>query len=180
MRTVYYTATTLDGFIAGDDHSLAWLLSRDIDQSGPGGYEPFIGRVGALVMGANTYAWIREHGEEAQPGGDPWPYQVPTWVLTHRDFEGYPGQDIRFTSRPVEELYDEMVAAVDGRDLWVVGGGDVAGQFADLGLLDEVIASVAPVTLGSGAPLLPRHVELRLESVARNGDFAVMTHTVVR
>jgi dihydrofolate reductase len=61
-----------------------------------------------------------------------------------------------------------------------VGGGDLVGQFADAGLLDEVLVTIAPVTLGAGAPLLPRRVELRLEEVARNGDFACARYTVGR
>ncbi len=62
----------------------------------------------------------------------------------------------------------------------VRGGGDVAGQFADAGLLDEVWVGYAPVTLGSGAPLLPRRVELALQEVVRNEDFACARYTVVR
>jgi dihydrofolate reductase len=46
--------------------------------------------------------------------------------------------------------------------------------------LDEVIVSIAPVTLGAGAPLLPRRTELQLEDVARNGDFACARYSVVR
>ena len=65
----------------------------------------------------------------------------------------------------------EMVAAAGGKDLWVVGGGDLAGQFADAGLLDEVWVQYAPVTLGSGAPLLPRALDLELLEVARNRNF---------
>ena len=64
-----------------------------------------------------------------------------------------------------------MAAAAGNRNLWIVGGGDLAGQFADAGLLDEVIVSIAPVTLGAGAPLLPRRIELRLDETDRNGDF---------
>ena len=63
--------------------------------------------------------------------------------------------------------------------VWVVGGGDLAGQFADAGLLDELWVQYAPVTLGAGAPLLPRHVELRLEDVVRNRDFACARYTVL-
>ncbi len=69
---------------------------------------------------------------------------------------------MRITASPVAKVHDELVAAAGDGDVWVVGGGDLAGQFADLGLLDEVIVNIAPVTLGSGKPLLPRHVELRL------------------
>jgi dihydrofolate reductase len=56
----------------------------------------------------------------------------------------------------------------------------LAGQFADAGLLDEVIVSIAPVTLGAGAPLLPRPIELRLDEVGRNGDFVAARFSVVR
>ena len=74
----------------------------------------------------------------------------------------------------------EEMAAAGGKNLWIVGGGDLAGQFADAGLLDEVIVYIAPVTLGSGAPLLPRRVELRLEELGRNRDFACARYAVVR
>ena len=60
-----------------------------------------------------------------------------------------------------------MVAAAGGKDLWVVGGGDLVGQFADEGLLDEVIAYIAPVTLGAGRPLLPRRFDLELVELDR-------------
>ena len=74
----------------------------------------------------------------------------------------------------------EEMAAAGGKNLWIVGGGDLAGQFADAGRLDEVIVYIAPVTLGSGAPLLPRRVELRLEELGRNRDFACARYAVVR
>jgi dihydrofolate reductase len=73
-----------------------------------------------------------------------------------------------------------MVRAAGGKNVWIVGGGDLAGQFADAGLLDEVLVTIAPVTLGAGAPLLPRRIELTLEQVARNGDFVCATFGVVR
>jgi dihydrofolate reductase len=73
-----------------------------------------------------------------------------------------------------------MLAAAGDRDLWLVGGGDLAAQFAVRGLLDEVVVSLAPVTLGGGFPLLPRHVELRPLEVAANGEFACLRYAVVR
>lgn len=173
-RTSFYTATTLDGFLATDDHDLGWLLTRDIDQSGPGGYEPFIERIGAIVMGANTYLWLREHSPS-------WEYRQPTWVLTHRgELPHFEDADVHFTAQPLDELHAELVAAAAGKDVWVVGGGDLAGQFAELGLLDEVLVAIAPVTLGSGKPLLPHPVELRLREVDRNGEFIVAAYDVVR
>lgn len=178
-RTVYYTATTLDGFIADPQHSLDWLLTREADHEGALGYQAFEKTVGSLVMGASTYRWVREHG-----GPDAWSYTQPAWVLTHRAMQPYPGADIRFAAADsAEELravHAELVAAAGDLDVWVVGGGPVAALFAGAGLLDEVIVSIAPVTLGAGMPLLPAHVELVTREVAQNGEFAVVRYDVVR
>jgi dihydrofolate reductase len=76
-------------------------------------------------------------------------------------------------------VHRELLEAAGDRNVWIVGGGDLAGQFADAGLLDEVIVYAAPVTLGAGAPLLPRRVELRLEETARNGDFVTARYGVI-
>lgn len=173
-RTVYYTATSLDGFLADEHSSLDWLLSRHVDEHGPMGYAQFAARIGALAMGASTYEWVRAH----EP--DSWPYTVPAWVFTHRQLAAFPGADIRFTAADVGRVHARMLAAAGERDLWVVGGGDLAGQFADRGLLDEVIVSIAPVTLGSGAPLLPRRLELARTEQAVNGEFVCVRYDVVR
>lgn len=91
-----------------------------------------------------------------------------------------PGADIRFVRGDVAPVHRRMLEAAGDRDVWIVGGGDLAGQFADAGLLDEVLVFIAPVTLGAGAPVLPRHVELRLEELARNGEFACARYSAVR
>ena len=178
-RMTFYTASTLDGFLATPDHSLDWLLTRETDEGGPAGYTKFIAGIGAMAMGASTYLWVLEHA-----GIDKWEYDIPCWVFTHRDdlpvANGPDGPgDIRFTQSDVREVYAEMAAAAGGRDLWMVGGGDLAGQFAEHGLLHEVIVSFAPVTIGAGRPLLPRHVEMRLRQLDRNGEFAVLHYDVL-
>jgi dihydrofolate reductase len=172
--TQYYTATTLDGFIADPDNSLEWLFTRARDESGPQNYGEFIEQVGALAMGATTYEWILDHE------GSKWPYDIPCWVFTHRDLAVMPDAPIAFVQGDVAPVHEELAAAAGDRNVWVVGGGDLAGQFADAGLLDEVIVSIAPVTLGAGAPLLPRRLELRLEEVGRNGDFVAARYSVAR
>jgi dihydrofolate reductase len=179
--TQYYTATSLDGFIADPDDSLGWLFSRRQDRSGHLSYDEFIAGVGALAMGRTTYEWILDH-EFA--GKDPsewkWPYDVPGWVFTHRQLPIVPGAPIEFTEGDVAPVHEQMVGTANGRNVWIVGGGDFAAQFADAGLLDEVIVYIAPVTLGAGAPLLPRRTELDLIELGRNGDFACAKYAVVR
>ena len=176
MATIYYTGCTLDGFIATEDHSLDWLLSRDIDPDGPMGYPGFRERLGAAVMGATTWQWIVDHHEGDQD--ELWG-PLSTWVLTHRTFADAPAS-VRFARDDVRAVHAEMTEAAGDQDIWIIGGGEVVGQFHDAGLLDEVWLQYAPVTLGSGAPVLPRHVEVRLEEVHRNRDFACVRHTVVR
>lgn len=174
-RTTYYTATTLDGFLADEHDSLDWLLSQDIDERGAMNYDDFYAGIGALAMGATTYEWLRAH---LAATGERWPYDIGSWVFTHRDLPAI-AEPITFTSEPVEKVHAAMVAAAGGKDLWVVGGGDLAGQFADCGLLDEVVVSIAPVTLGAGRPLLPRPLDLRLVEHGRNRAFLCARYEVV-
>lgn len=170
MPTVFYTACSLDGFIADPDNSLDWLFVSDIDLAGPMAYPGFVADVGALAMGATTYQWLLDHDEG-------WAYEQPTWVFTHRDFPE-PRGDVRFVSGDVRATHAEMVAAAAGATVWLVGGGELVGQFADAGLLDEVWVQYAPVTLGGGAPLLPRRLDLRLLEVERNRDFCMTRYAV--
>ena len=179
--TQYYTATTLDGYIADPNNSLDWLFTRAREPGGPLSYEEFIRDVGALAMGSTTYEWILDHEFADKPPEEwQWPYEIPCWVFTHRQLRVVPDASVEFTSGDVAEVHERMRQAADGRNVWIVGGGDLAGQFADAGLLDEVIVSIAPVTLGGGAPLLPRRIELRLEEHGRNGDFVGARFSVVR
>ena len=179
--TQYYTATSLDGFIADPDNSLGWLFTREQDREGPLNYADFIAGVGALAMGSTTYEWILDHEFAGKPqAGWKWPYEIPGWVFTHRDVPVVPDAPIEFTSGDVASVHLRMLEAAGGRNVWIVGGGDLAGQFADAGLLDEVIVYIAPVTLGGGPPLFPRRLELRLEETGRNRDFVASRYSVVR
>jgi dihydrofolate reductase len=180
-RTQYYTATTLDGFIADPDNSLDWLFTRGQEPDGLLNYGAFMVDVGAMAMGATTYEWILNHefGDREQAAWK-WPYDIPCWVFTHRQLPVVPDSQVVFTSAEIATVHDEMVRAARDRNVWIVGGGDLAGQFADAGLLDEVLVMIAPVTLGEGAPLLPRQIELRLDELGRNGDFVAAKFSVVR
>lgn len=183
MKTQYYTASSLDGFIATEDHSLEWLFPLgDIADTG---YPAFIAEVGALAMGASTYEWMLRHViKTGTPSAGAWPYTQPTWVFTHRRLPGVSGADIRFASGDVRPVHDAMRSAARGANLWIVGGGDLAGQFHDAGLLDELIVQVASVTLGRGQPLLPRSITqppLRLTSARAIGTgFAELRYELPR
>ncbi|MEV4637990.1 dihydrofolate reductase family protein [Actinoplanes sp. NPDC049548] len=179
-KTQYYTATSIDGFIADKDNSLDWLFEVE-DADNP--FSAFFDKVGAFVMGATTYEWVLEHDalldqpiKWADYYGD-----TPAWVFTHRDLPRIPGADLTFVQGDVRPVHAAMTTAAAGKNIWVVGGGELAGAFADAGLLDEIILGVAPVTLNGGAALLPRRMgssRLRLGGVEQRGQFAYLTYEV--
>ncbi|HEY9290524.1 MAG TPA: dihydrofolate reductase family protein [Microlunatus sp.] len=181
MVTQYYTATSIDGFITDADYSLDWLFQ--FDEGDESGYPAFIEQVGAIVMGATTYEWILSHHINADAEHpQPWAYEQPCWIFTHRRLPQIEEADLRFVSGDVVPIHAEMAQAAAGRNIWIVGGGELVGQFHDHGLLDEVIISVAPVFLGAGAPLLPRKISTPpLELVASRvvaGVFAELRYRV--
>lgn len=103
------------------------------------------------------------------------------WVFTHRELPGVPGADVRFVQGDVAPEHAEMVREADGRNVWLVGGGELVGAFADRGLLDEILLGVQPVLLGAGAPLLPRRLtskRLRLESARQDGQQVHLVYSV--
>ncbi len=171
MKTQYFTATSLDGFIATEDDSLEWLFPLgNLDDSS---YPAFIAEVGALAMGSATYEWIARNAEMvAAETGSPWPYTQPAWVFSTRRLSAIEGADLRFVRGDVRQVHDQMRATVGSKNIWIVGGGDLAGQFYDANLLDELILQVGSATLGQGKPLFPRRVlspQLRLVSVRQMG-----------
>jgi dihydrofolate reductase len=170
--TVYYCASSLDGYIAEADDSLDWLtgyegaFEHEAAEPSPmsegGAYEGFYSGVGALVGGSTTYEWILDHLDHLDAaGGGKWPYPgKPYWVLSSRQLRlpDDEAADVRVVDASVGELYGELAAAAGDGVIWVVGGGGVASQFADAGRLDEVHLTVVPVVLGAGKPLFERRL----------------------
>ena len=109
--TQYYTATSLDGFIADPDNSLDWLFTRAREDDGPLNYGEFIAGVGAMAMGSTTYEWILDHEfADKDPAEWKWPYDIPCWVFTHRQLPVVPEAPVEFTSADVATVHD-----ADGR-----------------------------------------------------------------
>jgi len=182
-RILFDTATSLNGWIADEDNSLAWLFAVD------GGTTPapelLPPNAGVLVEGSTTYEWLLAESDLlAHP--EKWREfhgDRPTFVFTTRTLPVPDGANITFLSGPVAEAMPTLRAAAGESDIWVIGGGDLAGQFLDAGELDEIAVSIAPVLLMGGAPLLPRRVEadrLRLVSAKAVGQFARLVYAVSR
>jgi dihydrofolate reductase len=157
MKTQYYASSSLDGFIATEDDSLEWLFPlANLDDAG---FASFIADVGALAMGSATYEWMMRHSDRMiAETGSPWPYQQPTWVFSSRTLPKLAGADIRFAHGDVHDAFTEMRREAGEKNIWIVGGGELAAQFYDAGIMDELIVQIGSVTLRQGKPLLPRRV----------------------
>lgn len=182
MKTIYYTASSLDGYIADQENSLDWLFQfGDPEDSS---YPEFIKSIGAVAMGSTTYEWVLPHLPKDAGGRTQWVYEQPTWVFSTRSLPKLETGEIYFVEGDVKPIYEEMAAAAKGKDLWIAGGGDLVGQFYDQGLLDEIIVTIASVTLAKGAPFLPREITtppLRLLSAKTTGpDFVELRYAVQR
>ena len=181
MKTQYFTATSLDGYIAGPNHSLDWLFQFGNEDPS---YNDFIKDVGAIVMGSSTYEWILKHDTFAdRDKPKPWLYNQPAWVFTSRSLQTVPNADIRFVKGNVLPVYQEIVKNIGEKNLWIVGGGNLAAQFHEHGLLDEMIVTIAPVILTDGYPLFTSTIikpPLRVVSVKPYSDGLVQLRLEVQ
>ncbi len=179
--TQYYTATSIDGFTADSDDSLEWLFEVEEGTDNPFG--AFFSNIGAFCMGATTYEWVLRNDnvlEEPENWHEMYG-DVPCWVFTHRELPLVPDANIFMVSGDVRRVHEAMTVAAQGRNVWLAGGGDLVAEFADAGLLDEIILAVAPVMLGVGTRLLPRRLtaqQLALTHVSQMGQFAYLTYAV--
>lgn len=181
-RIIYSTATSLTGFIADEDDSLAWLFA--VDDTEQPDMAAFLAGVTVLVSGSTTYEWVLRE-EQVLEHPEKWPAYYgarPQFVFTSRDLPVPAGADVRFRSGAVADALPELRDAAGDGDIWVVGGGDLAGQFLDSGALDQIVLTIAPAALTGGAPVLPRRVgadRLSLSSVERYGQFAHLVYDVL-
>jgi dihydrofolate reductase len=156
-KTILYIATSLDGFIAGEGDDLSWLEPYE---GGEYGFEAFISGIGAMIEGRRTYD-VAVAGGFAEVG-----HPVPALIVTHHPPTTAPaGVDVTFVSGDAESILAQAKARTD-KDIWLVGGAQVARLFVNAGLVDEYVLTVVPVFLGAGIPLFedianPRPLELQ-------------------
>jgi dihydrofolate reductase len=183
-KTQYFTATSIDGYIADERNSLEWLFEADRDnEAAESIFSGFFGGIGAMAMGRTTYEWVLEHEQLLEDPSSWHRYygDTPCWVFTHRDLPRVAGANLTFVEGDVVAVHEAMTRTAGDKNVWLAGGGDLVGQFADAGLLDEIMLSVAPVTLGGGAPLLPRRLtssRLELADTVRQGQFVRLIYNV--
>jgi len=176
--TIYFAAASLDGFIADADHELGWLSQFDAAPGLKAHFDQFLEGVGAALMGARTYTFVRRAlgDAPAHPG-------LPTWVVSHHEHPVAAGDDVRFVHGDLGPIHAAARAAAGERGVWLVGGGDLAAQMVRAGLVDELHVTFAPVLLGRGIPLLPlalRQPFERLGTTALGGGMVEVRYRLPR
>ncbi len=178
---IFNTATTANGFLADPNNSLEWLFQ--VESEAPD-MEPFTQTVSVFVMGSSTYEWLLNI-ENMLEHPDKWTGffgDRPSYVFTSRDLPVPSGVDVRFLNSTVPDALATITETAGDGVVWVMGGGDLVGQFLDAGVLDRIIMTIAPAFLASGKPLLPRSVypdRLTLKGARTVGQFVEITYDVV-
>lgn len=187
MAIIYNTAATLNGFIADEHNSLQWLFDVPGNDHAESDFSTFLSAVSVIVMGSTTYEWLVDQLDLLN-SPENWTKTYgsrPTWVFSSRDLAVPVGTGIRIINSPVDQVLPairESAAIGSGEGhVWIVGGGDLAGQFLDAGALDRITMTVAPVFLAGGAPLFPRRLEsnrLELVQLRQVGRFVELTFEI--
>jgi dihydrofolate reductase len=137
---IYMFAMSLDGFIAREDGTFDWLDNFPPDDDYD--FSAFMASLSGIVMGRATYDVVSREPE--------WAYaQYPCLVATSRPLDNLPENAEAMAGTPAEMLANLRARGAKGR-IWLLGGGDLARQFMDAGLLDTIEIGTIPVILGSG------------------------------
>lgn len=166
-KVVVYIGISLDGYIATRDDDLGWLLNTPGE--GDNGFGALYDTVDTILMGKRTYDWImeQEQGRFPYAGKECYVYTRQPLVDT---------ENVRFTQQSPAEL----IAGMEGRTIWVVGGSQIIDLVRQQGLVDEYILNVAPVILGDGIPLFcpGTQEQLIFQEMQRFGQFAELRYQV--
>ncbi len=164
-KVIVYIATSLDGFIATDDDSLDWLFK--VEGEGDNGYSEFYNTIDTIILGRRTYDWImrKENGN--------FPYQnKKCYVFTKSRYES--NVNVEFVNGEIVEFINTLKSS-DGKNIWIVGGGDLIYYFVKENLVDEFIINIAPTIIGTGIPLFKKQnikIELELKNIRKFNQFA--------
>lgn len=142
-KLVLFIAQSLDGYIATKGDSLDWLFK--VEGEGDNGYSEFFETIDTILIGKRTYDWIMKH-ENGQ-----FPYQnKECYVFSRSPLDDT--NDVKFVNGDIVN-FTHNLKKVEGKNIWIVGGGDLLQTFLKEKLVDELILTVAPTIIGEGIPL---------------------------
>ena len=175
MKNYVYLATSLDGFIATKDGGLDWLPSPDINLNLDLGYEKFIEKIDAIVMGRNTFETVCSFGIE-------WPYTKPVFVVSN-SLSNLPKEFVTKEVSLIKGTPQELMETIHKKgfkNLYIDGGINIQ-NFLKEDLIDEVILTVIPILLGEGKPLFSKQENrLKFECINSSLDKGIVQNHFVR
>ncbi|GEM04228.1 dihydrofolate reductase [Halolactibacillus miurensis] len=170
-KVILFIASSLDGYIATEKESLDWL--ERVEGEGDNGFSEFYDTVDTVLMGKKTYDWVMRQDLEA------FPYKGnATYVFTRSMVEDT--DNVSFMNKDIESCVHQLKNK-DGKNIWLVGGGDLVQSFLQAKLIDEIIVTVAPTLLGKGIPLFKKQdvsVDLELKGVRNFNKFVELHYEV--
>lgn len=172
-KLVLFIATSLDGYIATTNDSLEWLFQ--VEGEGDNGYSEFYETVDTVMMGRRTYEWLlRQELEE-------FPYKnKECYVFTRSSMEK--DENVTFINEEIFPFINKLKHQ-EGKNIWIVGGGNLLHPFMKEKLIDELIVTIAPVIIGKGIPLFQEgdyQVNLSLKSTRTFNQFVELHYDVIR
>ncbi|WP_399632692.1 dihydrofolate reductase family protein [Sporosarcina sp. SG10008] len=169
---VLFIATSLDGYIATKDESLEWLFN--VEGEGDNGYSDFYESVDTVLMGKKTYDWIMKH----ETGEFPYKNKA-CYVFTRSPIEDT--VDVKFTNEDIISFTNKLKSQ-EGKNIWIVGGGELLQSFIKEKLVDELIITVAPSIIGKGIPLFKEgdyQLDLSLKGTRNFNQFVELHYGVL-
>ena len=166
-NVIVHIGTSADGYIARPDGDLEWLTSRPKPE-GFYGLSAFMKSVDTKLLGRKTYEWSMRMGAKFES-------QSRTIVFSRQAPPAGAPPGVEFASGGIGPFVSRL-REQPGKDIWLMGGGELIASFLDEHAIDEFIITVAPVFIGDGIPLIARrhrHVPLDLRSVERFKDGVV-------
>jgi dihydrofolate reductase len=155
-KVLWHFTMSLDGFVAGPDHSMDWMAGTSFR---PGLVEEYAGTTGAVLGGRRGFD---AHPEVSGIYGGAW--QGPVFVLTHHPEDARPPAGVTYLTCDVAEAVRIGLLAAGGKNLEIFSA-DIGRQLLERGLIDEIDLHIAPVLLGDGIRLYdnPGGAPIRLE-----------------
>ncbi|XZF77598.1 dihydrofolate reductase family protein [Bacillus sp. AL-1R] len=141
-KIILYIGTSIDGYIANNDGSLEWLETTEVE--GDSGYHTLLERIDTVVMGKTTYDVVRGFDME-------YPYRTYKNYVFSKSSSGS-DEYATFINRDIKTFIQELKSQT-GKDIWLIGGGNLAREFFKENLIDEFQLAIAPIVLGKGISL---------------------------
>lgn len=170
-KVVLFIASSLDGYIATKEESLEWLYH--VEGEGDHGFSEFYDTVDTILMGKRTYDWVMNQDLKE------FPYKDKKCFVFTRSFTEHT-EDVTFVNGDLADFVNELKSE-DGKNIWMVGGGELLHSFMQEKLVDELIITVAPTLLGKGIPLFKEgnnQINLSLINMRRFNPFVELHYKV--